>query len=106
MVLANFLTLGYLSTLLSQLVAIRYENPIDTIEDLDNSGLPLLIPGETGLVYLIANDPKPAVRRIYERSITYFYNGSSYPTWVDDVYVIELLIVHNVYQSSDFHQVL
>ena len=85
LVLANFLTLGYMSTLLSQLVAIRYENPIDTIDDLDNSGLPLLIPGGTGIENMIANDPKPAVKRIYSRSIIYPLNGSYYPSWVDDM---------------------
>ena len=82
--MASFLTLGYLSTLLSQLVAIRYENPIDTIDDLDKSGLPLLIAGGTGLQAMMANDPKPAVMRIYNRSLIYPFNGS-YPSWVDDM---------------------
>ena len=85
LVLANFLTLGYMSTLLSQLVAIKYENPIDTIDDLDKSGLPLLIAGGTGIENMIANDPKPAVKRIYNRSLIYPFNGSYYPSWVDDM---------------------
>ena len=85
LVLANFLTLGYMSTLLSQLVAIKYENPIDTIDDLDKSGLPLLIPGGTGIENMIANDPKPAVKRIYSRSLIHPLNGSYYPSWVDDM---------------------
>ena len=74
-----------MSTLLSQLVAIKYENPIDTIDDLDKSGLPLLIPGGTGIENMIANDPKPAVKRIYSRSLIHPLNGSYYPSWVDDM---------------------
>ena len=85
MVFANILTLGYMSTLLSQMVAIRYDNPIDTTDDLDRSGLPLLIPGGSSLDYLLKNDPKPAVRRIYNRSLIYPWNGSHYPAWVDDM---------------------
>lgn len=85
LLLANFLTLGYMSTLLSQLVAIRYENPIDTIDDLDKSGLPLLIPEGTGVDNLIGKDPRPAVKRIFNRSMIYPYNGSHYPSWVDDM---------------------
>ena len=85
MVFANILTLGYLSTLLSQMVAIRYDNPIDTTDDLDRSGLPLLIAGGSSLDYLLENDPKPAVKRIYNRSLIYPWNGSHYPAWVDDM---------------------
>ena len=85
LVLAAFLTWGYMSILLSQLVAIRYENPIDTIDDLDKSGLPLLIASGTGIEYMIANDPKPVVQRIYNRSIIVPFNGSHYPSWVGDM---------------------
>ena len=85
LVLGNFLTLGYMSTLLSQLVAIRYENPIDTIGDMDKSGLSLLIPGGAAIEYLIGEDPRPAVQRIYNRSIIFYLNGSQYPPFVDDM---------------------
>ena len=84
-VFANFLTLGYMSTLLSQMVAIRYDSPIETADDLDQSGLPLLIAGGSSLNNLLENDPKPAVKRIYNRSLVYPYNGSHYPSWVDDM---------------------
>ena len=83
--LGNFLTLGYMSTLLSQLVAIRYENPLDTIDDMDKSGLPLLIPNGTAIDVLIGQDPRPAVQRIYNRSIIYFFNGSHYDPFLDDL---------------------
>ena len=84
-VLGNFLTFGYMSTLLSQLVAIRYENPIDTIGDMDKSGLSLLIPRGAAIEYLIGEDPRPAVQRIFNRSMIFSYNGSHYPPFIDDM---------------------
>ena len=84
-VLGNFLTMGYLSTLLSQLVAIRYENPIDTLDDIDQSGLPVLIPNGTGLTDLLGEDPRPVVQRIFNRSMIVFYNGSHYDPHLDDL---------------------
>ena len=77
--------MGYMSTLLSQLVAIRYENPIDTLDDMDRSGLPLLIPNGTGLDFLLGQDPRPVVQRIYNKSIMYFHNGSYYDPHYDDL---------------------
>ena len=84
-VLGNFLTMGYMSTLLSQLVAIRYENPIDTLDDMDKSGLPLLIPNGTALDVLLGQDPRPVVQRIYNRSMIVFHNGSHYDPYLDDL---------------------
>ena len=84
-VLGNFLTMGYVSTLLSQLVAIRYENPIDTLDDMDKSGLPLMIANGSGLTELIGQDPRPAVQRIYNRSIIFNLNGSYYDPHLDDL---------------------
>ena len=42
-VLGSVLTWGYKSTLLSTLVTIRYNKPIDNLADLDRSGLPLVL---------------------------------------------------------------
>ena len=63
----HFLSLAYKSTLLSTLVTIRYEKTLDTIEDLDKSGLGLLIGVGTVLDWLVASDPRPAVKRINTR---------------------------------------
>ena len=59
--------MAYKSTLLSILIPIRYEKALDTIEDLDKSGLGLLIFGSTVQERLTASDPRPAMKRIYER---------------------------------------
>ena len=68
--------MAYKSTLLSTLIPIRYEKTLDTIEDLDNSDLPFVIPGGTVLEWLAASDPRPAMKNIYERREIVPYDGT------------------------------
>ena len=74
--LGNVLSMAYKSTLLSTLIPIRYEKTLDTIEDLDKSGLGLLIAGGTVLQWLAASDPRPSMRRINDRSEIVPFNGT------------------------------
>ena len=74
--LGNVLSMAYKSTLLSTLIPIRYEKTLDTIDDLDKSGLGLLIPGGTALEWLAASDPRPAMRRINARREVVPFNGT------------------------------
>ena len=74
--LGNILSMAYRSTLLSTLIPIRYEKTLDTIEDLDNSGLGLLIFGGTVLQWLAATDPRPSMRRVIDRSEIVPFNGT------------------------------
>ena len=75
--MGNVLTIGYKSTLLSTLVTIRYNKPIDTLADLDSSGLPLaMVKGGTCL-WAVKNDPRKIMKQIYHRSIAFDYNQQS-----------------------------
>ena len=65
--LGHVLILGYKSTLLSTLIPIRYENTIDSLTDMANSGLALTVPRATTLHKLISTDPRPSMKEIYER---------------------------------------
>ena len=58
----------------------RYEKTIETVADLDNSGLPYLVPAKTAPHVLVMTDPRPAVRRIAKRVELYPYNGTV-PSW-------------------------
>ena len=71
LVSANFLLMGYKSVLLSSLVTILYEDTIDTLNDLDRSNLPLLIPQGFGVLEPLEKDPRPIVMRILNRSKVY-----------------------------------
>ena len=82
--LGNILTMAYKSTLLSSLIPIRYENTINSINDLDNSGLPLLIPKGGANEDIFSSDQRPIMRRIFNRIIFYTYKGGI-PQWVLDM---------------------
>ena len=80
-VLGSFLTLGYKSTLLSSLIKIRYEVTIDSLHDLDKSGLPLLLPEGSDDIDIIRRDPREVMARLYNRIIEFPYQGGI-PKWV------------------------
>ena len=82
--LGGILSWAYMQTLLATLVVIKYEPTIDTIRDLDQSGLPFLIPKNTAPHKLIASDPRPAVAHIFKKSIVYSLAGTP-PKWAVDM---------------------
>ena len=94
----NVLTMGYKSTLLSTLIPIRYEKQIDTIQDMDESGLPFLIPGGTVLQWLGATDPRPAMQSIMKRHELFPFDGQIRPE--DEARYLYILIYcqfsHNI----------
>ena len=67
--LGNILTMAYKKSLLSSLIPIRYEDTIDSIPDLDNSRLPLVIGKNDGGYAYLSKDLRPMMRRILNRSI-------------------------------------
>ncbi len=74
---AVFVSMSYKSTLLPALIRIEYQRPVDSIEDLFISGLPFLVPKGTAPMKLVATDPRPVMRMIYNRSVVgYEFNGT------------------------------
>ena len=71
--LGNVLTMAYKSTLLSTLVTIRYNKPIDTLADLDSSGLPFLLAKGSTNIKWFENDQRPIMKNIYNTSIVVEY---------------------------------
>ena len=69
LLLGNILALAYKSTLNSTLVTMQYEDPIDTMNDMAKSGLPLLIP--QNLHRSMANDPRQVVKEMNKNSIVF-----------------------------------
>ena len=86
-VLGNVLTLGYKTTLLSSLITINYEDPIDNMFDLDKSGLPFIMAKGVSVVEYIRRAPGAVMARIFKRRILHSYEGSSIPSWVVEMYV-------------------
>ena len=73
---SHVLILGYKATLLSTLIPIRYSDKINTLQDMDRSGLPLIIPKGTAMYKSIAGDRRHIVQQIFNRSILYQYTGT------------------------------
>ena len=78
-VLGNILTLGYKTTLLYSLIPIRYEDTIDSLDDADKSGLPLIIPRGSSIHDHLANDPREMLTQIMSRSI--LFEDGGIPRW-------------------------
>ena len=74
--LGNLITMAYKSTLLSSLIQIRYENTIDTLIDLENSGLPVFYTDNTPPQRKFASDPRQIMKNIYNKSIPFPFNGT------------------------------
>ena len=81
--MGNFLLMGYKSNLRSSLISINYEDKLETLDDVANSVLPLMIADSTFIKFFVSTDPRPAVQRIYRNAELFPYNGSS-PKWVPD----------------------
>ena len=79
--LGNLLTMSYKSTLLSTLVTIRYNEPIDTLAELDKSGLPLLIIRGSANFGAFQSDSRPEIKKIYNRTILYTLNKQTSKTY-------------------------
>ena len=77
--------MAYKDTLLLSIISIRYEATIDTLEDLEQSGLPLLITAATASHKLIASDPRETMKQIYKRRILFQLSPAEpwgVPGWV------------------------
>ena len=79
--LGNVIVIAYKSTLLSNIVTIRYNKPIHTLADLDSSGLPLLIVKNSTILRAVQSDPRPIMNQIYHKSIVFEYNQQTEPKY-------------------------
>ena len=83
-VLGNILTLGYKTTLLSSLIPIRYGAAIDSMADLDRSGLPLILAeGGSSLDY-VCGDSREVMTSICNKRIV-FSMKAGIPKWVGEM---------------------
>ena len=68
LICSAFLSYAYKSTLLSTLIAIRYTVPLDTIDQMVESGLPFYVQTTNNLFNWVANtDPRESVKKLNER---------------------------------------
>ena len=83
--LAGFiLTLSYKSVLLSTLVKIGYEKPIDNVDDLLESGKSIVIPGNTIIPEYMNNDPRDSVNKVAKHQMTLYNFTGKIDNWITD----------------------
>ena len=87
MSLFSGLVLGYCykGTLISALVAKDLEKPIDTVQDLLESGLTLFYPANTGYSRALAEDPREEIQQVLKNHATGFPFFGVPPPWVVDL---------------------
>ena len=83
----------YTNSLESQLVVKEFEQPIDTIEDLLDSGLPTYYPGKTAISKFIQDYPNNYMREIIKSKSEPFPFVGKIPPYVKDrsVFMINAL---------------
>ena len=72
---ANILSHAYKGTLLSTLINIRYTDPLDTIDQMDASGLPLFVFGGTAMEWLAKTDPREGVKHLWAKHVIIPFDG-------------------------------
>lgn len=72
----------YKEKLVSSLVTKELGKPIDTIQDLLDSGLKLYYPAKTPFARALAADPRPEIQQIMENGAEGFPFFGVPPSWV------------------------
>ena len=75
LLMANILSYAYKGSILSSLINISYEDPIDTIEQMVESGLPFYVLGKTACVWVTMTDPRASVKQLNSRRWDMPWNG-------------------------------
>ena len=69
MLLGFILNLCYKSVLLSCLVSVRHEKPIETLEDMLHTDRKILMQGRTTTEILMKTDPRPGIQQLAKKII-------------------------------------
>ena len=84
LLLANILSHAYKGALLSSLINIRYTEPLETMDQLVESGLPFYVLGGSVMVWLAKSDPRTNGKLLNDRRF-----DMPFPGKVDDKYLKE-----------------
>ena len=74
-IMANVLSHVYKGALLTSLINIRYPKPLDTMIQMEESGIPFYCPGNTVLCWLAETDPRPLGVKLNGRRFDMPYSG-------------------------------
>ena len=75
LVMANILSHAYKGSILSCLININYEQPLDTIEQMVESGLPFYVLGNSAAVWVTETDKREMVKKLNARRVDMPWEG-------------------------------
>ena len=85
LIAATFLTLCYLSVLLSNLTRKEYEKPVDYIEDVLETDYKFCVPGGTRILGVLQKDPRDKIKTAMQTRLVAFPFRGVQPPWVIDM---------------------
>ena len=81
--MCTILNYAYKGTLLSTLIAISYEAPLDTIDQMAQSGLPLYVWADTIMAKLIETDQRESIMQLNETRVAIPFRGPADEEYLD-----------------------
>ena len=85
-IMGLILCASYKGILLSNLINIEYEKPVDSIDDVLRSNKPVAVMGGSGMLNLLKSDPRKKVKEIVKRQKIYKAENGKPPMWVVNGY--------------------
>ena len=82
-----YISYVYKGALLSSLIAIRYTEPLDTLFEMDISGIPFYCPKNTVICWLLKTDPRTVVKNLNERRWEMPFPGYTEDKYYDRYYI-------------------
>ena len=87
LLMGNVISYVYKGALLSSLIAIRYTEPLDTLFEMDISGIPFYCPKNTVICWLLKTDPRTVVKNLNERRWEMPFPGYTEDKYYDRYYI-------------------
>ena len=84
LIMGNVISHVYKGALLSSLITIRYTEPLDTMIEMEKSGIPFYCGANTVLCWLVKTDPRPLGMKLNERRF-----DMPFPGYIEDKYLEE-----------------
>ena len=75
LIMGNVISHVYKGALLSSLISIRYTEPLDTMIQMEQSGIPFYCLGNTALCWLAKTDPRDVGIELNKRRFDMPYSG-------------------------------
>ena len=77
LIMANIISHAYKGSILSTLTIILYDEPLDTIGQMVDSGLPFYVLGDAAPESLTKTDPRDSVKLLNERRFDMPWDGTT-----------------------------